>query len=191
MATRVADHRMLRIIVVAMPILLVPVFTLGGEIAELHKRFVRIKEADTRKQLERFQALDAPRHGVTEIGLERTACHGTCPVYTVVLKSDGTFRYLGEENVLRKGKHSGRISTYQFNRLAEFVIESGYLDMQSDYDLPSVLDFPSTFTTAVVNGKRKLVRNYGDLGPVKLWALQQSIDSLLTEAEWDGNDPDK
>jgi hypothetical protein len=43
----------------------------------------------------------------------------------------------------------------------------------------------------VLAGKRKLVKNYGDLGPTKLWAFQQAIDSLLTEVEWDGDDSKK
>jgi hypothetical protein len=34
-------------------------------------------------------------HGITEIGIERTPCLGTCPIYTLVVKNDGTFRYTG------------------------------------------------------------------------------------------------
>lgn len=157
----------------------------GGEIYDLHQKWVRPKEADTGRQQKRFEALEMPTHGVTEIGMERTACHGVCPMYTVVFNRDGTFRYVGEDNVARKGKHTGRISTDQFNQLAEFVIESGYMNLDATYDLPRLADFPATYTMAVVGKKRKLVKNYGDLGPVKLWALQQSIDSLLAGAEWD------
>jgi hypothetical protein len=161
----------------------------GGEIADLHQKWVRPKEVDTGRQQKRFEALEMPSHGVTEIGMERTACHGTCPIYTVVFNRDGTFRYVGEDNVARKGKHSGRISPDQFNQLAEFVIDSGYMNLDATYDLPQLADFPATYTMAVVEKKRKLVKNYGDLGPVKLWALQQSIDSLLAGAEWDNGKP--
>lgn len=162
--------------------------TYGGEIADLHQKWIRPREVNTTKQKERFEALDKPTHGVTEIGLERTACHGTCPIYTVVFKDDGTFRYVGEENVARKGKHSGQISPYQFNRLAEFAVESGYMNLDSVYDLPTVADFHTTYTTVVVGDKRKLIKNYGDLGPTKLWVFQQAIDSLLAEVQWDGEE---
>lgn len=188
MQSRDADPRLFDVLVAVMffSIALLPAIpSSGGEIADLHKKWIRPKETDTGKQLERFEALEKPTHGVTEIGLERTACNGTCPIYTVVFKSDGSFRFVGEENVTRKGKLSGRISPDQFHRLAEYLIESGYMNMEANYDLPMIADFPSTYTMAVVGEKRKLVRNYGDLGPVKLWALQQSIDSLLTGAEWD------
>lgn len=158
----------------------------GGEIADLHQKWVRPKAADTSTQKVRFEALSNPKHGVTEIGLERTACHGTCPIYTVIFKSDGTFRYVGDAHVARKGKHTGRISPDQFNQLSEYLLESGFLNLDATYDLPQIADFPTTYTMAVVDTKRKLVKNYGDLGPVKLWALQQSIDSLLATAEWEG-----
>lgn len=167
----------------------------AGEIAELHQKWIRPRNTDSSKQKERFETLDQPKHGVTEIGIERTACHGSCPVYTFVLKADGKVRYVGEEHVRRKGTHTGRISTGQFNRLAEFAAESGYMNLESVYDLPTVADFHTTYTTVVLADKRKLVKNYGDLGPTKLWVFQQAIDSLLAEVQWDGEQveavPDK
>lgn len=157
----------------------------AGEIADLHRKWVRPKEVDPAPLLARFERLDKPQHGVTEIGLERTACFGTCRVYTVILRSDGSVQYTGEENVSRKGKHTGKISDWAFNQLAEYLVESGYLQMESNYEVP-LTDLPTAYTTAVVNGKRKIIRNYGDVGPSKLWALQQAIDGVLIEAEWDG-----
>ncbi len=157
----------------------------AGEIADLHRKWVKPKEVDPAPLVARFERLDSPRHGVTEIGLERTLCLGTCPAYVVILRSDGTFSYTGEDYVKRKGKHTGRVSEWSFNQLAEYLVESGYMDMESNYEIP-ITDLPTTYTTAVVNGKRKLVRNCGDVGPAKLWALQQAIDGVLCEAEWDG-----
>ncbi|NQV28976.1 MAG: hypothetical protein HQ518_31865 [Rhodopirellula sp.] len=157
----------------------------AGEIADLHRKWVRPKEVDPAPLMARFQRFDHPNHGVTEIGMERTPCFGTCRVYTVILRSDGSVQYTGEENVRRKGKHAGRISDWAFNQLAEYLVESGYMEMESNYEV-AVTDLPTAFTTAVVNGKRKIIRNYGDVGPSKLWALQQAIDGVLIEAEWDG-----
>jgi hypothetical protein len=156
----------------------------GGEIADLHRKWVRPKEVDPAPLMARFERFDKPEHGVTEIGLERTACFGTCPVYTVILKSDGTVRYTGEEYVAHKGTRTGRISDWAFNQLAEYLVESGYPEMESNYEIP-VADMATAYTTAVVKEKRKIIRNYGDVGPSKLWALQQAIDGVLTEAEWD------
>lgn len=161
----------------------------AGEIEQLYRKWVRPKESETTAQDKRFERLQEPQHGVTEIGLERTPCFGDCPVYSVVIKSDGTFRYVGEENVARKGTHTGEISTWDFNQLAEFIVESGYMNLETNYDAP-ITDLPATYTTVVLNGKRKLVRNYGGLGPVRLWMLEQAIDSTLNQAQW-GPQPEK
>lgn len=157
----------------------------GGEIKELHEKWVRPKAMDQSKQLARFESLDAPKHGVSEIGLERAPGYGKFPTYWVTLKADGTFRYEGVENVAHLGKHTGRVTPWEFNHLATLVVESGYADLDSTYDV-SIADLPVAYTTAVIQGKRKVVRNTGDLGPIKLWAIQQAIDAILIRAEWDG-----
>lgn len=157
----------------------------AGELADLHRKLVRPRERDAAAEQERFDRAMDPKHGVTEIGLERTPCYGTCPVYTVIIKNDGTFRYQGGENTKRRGKHTGTVDVSRFNALAEFLLESGYMQLESAYTL-RVTDMPTAYTAAVVNGKRKIVSNYGGVGPAKLWAVEQLIDKLLLEAEWDG-----
>jgi len=46
-------------------------------------------------------------------------------------------------------------------------------------------DQAKVWTMAVANGKRKVVSNYQNAGPTKLWAIEQLIDALLAKAEWD------
>jgi hypothetical protein len=72
-------------------------------------------------------------HGITEIGLERGGCYGTCPIYTLVLKSDGTFTYKGAQFVEKLGVFSGTIPVYRFNQLAQFLKDSGYMNLQDGY----------------------------------------------------------
>jgi hypothetical protein len=38
------------------------------------------------------------------VSLQRTACLGDCPVYTVTIRSDGTVRYMGIESVGQSGE---------------------------------------------------------------------------------------
>jgi len=161
----------------------------SGEIGDLHRKWVRPKERDSAPQMARFEALQTPAHGVTEIGLERAICFGSCPAYSVTFKPDGSVRYVGIENVPHKGERKGRISDWEFHRLAEFAVKSGYMNMESDYDLPTITDLPVTYSTVVRAEKRKIIRNYGSLGPIELWALQQAADSLLAEVEWDDERP--
>jgi hypothetical protein len=69
-------------------------------------------------------------HGITEIGIERTQCFGTCPIYAFVVKNDGTFRYTGEANVEHKGAHTGKIRNGAFDLLAQFIKDSGYMQLK-------------------------------------------------------------
>jgi hypothetical protein len=162
----------------------------AGEIEDLYKKWVRPRNVDTAPQQARFERLEKPIHGVSEIGLERTACFGGCPVYSVVLKSDGSVRYEGLDHVAHQGERLGEIPVSEFNQLAEFLIDSGYLGLATEF--PSgITDLPGAFTTAVVDGKRKVVENTGGLGPVKLWALEQSIDAVVSHAQWSDEDSEK
>jgi hypothetical protein len=160
-------------------------FAYCGEIEELHRHAKPSPDRTdaSRRTNEETDALHSP--GVSEIGLERTLCYGDCPVYTVIIKSDGTFRYHGENHVKRKGEHTGKVTPTAFNRLAQFIHDSGFANMQHAYSR-GVFDSATVYTTAVIDGKRKVISNYDNAGPTTLWAIEQLIDKLLLEAEWDG-----
>ena len=121
---------------------------------------------------------------ITEIGLRRTQCRGTCPVYSVVIQSDGSFVYKGERHVHRLGEHTGMIHQWSLRQLAQFIVDSKFLDLQDNY-LDAPLDLSSTFLTIIFNEKKKEIENYGDSGPSLLWAIAEIIDKLLDEANWD------
>lgn len=151
----------------------------GGEIADLHRKLYENKARD--RSNDEVRSKD---HGITEIGLERTLCFGTCPVYTVIMKSDGSLRYYGKRYVEKKGKLTGQVSKSRFNQLAQFIKDADFMELEHSYDRP-VTDLPTVYTKVVMDGRQKVVRNYANAGPTKLWAIEQLIDKLLAEAEWD------
>lgn len=154
----------------------------GGEVADYYYK-------QTTNQLNRAkgslirQPFPAPNHGISEIGIERTTCFGTCPAYTFIVKSNGSFRYKGVADVERTGEFTGKISVAQFNLLAQFILDSDYLGLENSYS-PTITDCPTVYTTVVANGKRKVVSNYANGGPTKLWAIERLIDQLMVKAEW-------
>lgn len=150
----------------------------GGEIEALHRQQAREPHPDPNPFVK------PEKSGVTEIGLERTGCFGPCPAYTIFIKKDGTVRYRGEQHAKLVGDHTGKVSQWAFNRLAAFMLEARFTDFETTY-AASPTDLPSTYTMLVKRGKPKVVRNYGDAGPTKLWAIEQLIDKLLLEATWD------
>ena len=159
-----------------------PATLIAGEIADLHRKFVRTRPGQD-NQARSFDQVMSDQHGITEIGLERTPCFGDCPVYSVVIKSDGSFRYHGMENVKHKGRHIGMVDQWNLRQLCHFIRESGYMQFSSSYSAP-VTDLPTAYTTVVMNGKRKVISHYADVGPLKLWMIEQAIDKLMLEARW-------
>lgn len=117
---------------------------------------------------------------ITEVTLERTACFGSCPIYKVTLRSDGTVIYEGKRFVSMMGTYKGQ--AYGFDRLAEFVLAQDYFNLKDDYSRP-VTDMPSAITSVVRGGKRKTIRDYGDAAPIGLWGIEMSIDGILRNAK--------
>ena len=122
--------------------------------------------------------------GIKEVGIERQGCLGGCPVYTLIVTSDGSFRYFGDAHVERKSKFTGKIRVWRWAALVQYLQDIDYFSLDDRYETPAT-DQDSVFTTVVKDSDRKTIRNYGSAGPVRLFALQIMIDSLLTDAEWD------
>ena len=165
-------------------ILIASLLAFGGEISDYHFKHAGDKLGDHRKSRSHDEVAST-NHGITEIGIERTGCFGTCPSYTFIVKSDGTFRYKGFDHVERKGEFSGTISAWYFHPLAQFIRDSSYMELEDGYTGLDT-DNPTTYTMVVMNGKRKTVSNYAHAGPTKLWAIEQLIDDLMAKAKWDG-----
>jgi hypothetical protein len=121
----------------------------------------------------------AAKDQITEITLERTGCFGTCPIYKVTLRRDGTISYNGKQYVQLKGAYEGR--AYGFDRMAQLILASGYFKLKDNYTA-NATDLPSAVTSVVANGKRKTIENYGDFGPVELWGIEMAIDGILRGA---------
>lgn len=154
----------------------------GGEISTLYSKESN-GGVDTLRKSRTHKEVEAAHHGITEIGIERTRCYGTCPSYTFIVKSDGTFRYIGEKYAKREGEFTGKINTRDFDELAQFIKDSDYMALEQKYSR-LVTDNPTVFTTVVMNGQRKIISNYAKAGPTKLWAIEKLIDDLMSKAEW-------
>ncbi len=161
----------------------------GGEIAD---NYAREHSEATAQQLaasgksRSSEQVESTTHGITEIGIERGACFGMCPMYTFIIKSDGTCHYQGEKYVERIGEFSCSLPMWDFHELAQFLRDAGYIGFESNYSR-LVTDHPTTYTTVVMGGKRKMIRNYANAGPTTLWAIEHLIDRLLTKVTWSGS----
>ncbi|RYG66071.1 hypothetical protein EON77_17820 [bacterium] len=119
----------------------------------------------------------APEPTLKEITLQRTACFGTCPVYTLTLRADGTAIYRGEAHVERKGAYRGTFWGRDLVRLRDVLTRVNAAKWKPDYAL-GVTDQASQILTIVTEKGRKTVREYGSSGPADLWTVQTLVDGI-------------
>lgn len=122
---------------------------------------------------------------ITEFGLERTPCYGTCPIYSVIFAHDGTVRYHGGRFASRTNDWSGTISKESFAEVAQLIARS-YPDFVRRYS-KAITDHPTVLTMAAANGKRKVVSNYANSGPDALKQIEKRLTDLLGTVKW--NEP--
>jgi hypothetical protein len=127
--------------------------------------------------------VESTNHGITEIGIERTGSVRGGPIFTFIVKSDGTFRYMGEKEVERTGEYTGTFPVGHFHQLAQFIRDSGYMGFENEYRR-EVTDRATTYTMVVMDGQRKVIRNYANTGPTALWAVENLIDDLMAKSTW-------
>jgi hypothetical protein len=105
------------------------------------------------------------------IRLQRTACYGTCPGYSVELRGDGEVLFEGEGNVLIVGRHRGRISKEALAGLVADFRDANYFSVKDEYvsmttDLPPSRHLssltgagePSKTTTGIGQAYRRRLR---------------------------------
>jgi len=162
---------------------LIPSLAFAGELADLFKK-QGSNRTEGYNQSQSYDEISSDKPDITEIGLERTLCYGTCPAYSVIIKSDGTFKYTGHKFVDRLGNYTGSVSKWELRTLLQFINDSNYNFFKNSY-FTGVTDHPTVYTMVKMNGKTKVISNYANSGPTKLWAIEQLIDKLLLEAKWD------
>jgi acetamidase/formamidase len=129
-----------------------------------------------------------------QITLERTACFGTCPVYKLTIKSDGSVMFQGERFTKTTGTATGKISATDFRALVAEFEKSDYFSLADAYtpgtkECPRpTTDMPSAETSIHLNGRAKRVAHYhgcGNEGSLsKLTALEDKIDEVVGTQKW-------
>jgi uncharacterized protein DUF6438 len=116
------------------------------------------------------------------ITLERTACFGACPVYTVTITGDGRVEYEGKEFVRVKGRASATIPAADVAALAAAFDKAGYFSLQDKYTA-NITDLPTNITSIRIDGRfKQIVDYYG--APQALKDLERQIDRVGRTSQW-------
>jgi hypothetical protein len=117
----------------------------------------------------------------TLITIERTACFGSCPIYSAEIYSDGTVIYKGKDFVKIEGEKRYKIPQVRIKMLIEEFQKANYFSLKDKYETDEngmiITDQPTTITSIVLNGKQKKVVNYYG-APKELEKLENKIDDL-------------
>jgi hypothetical protein len=120
--------------------------------------------------------------------LERTACYGRCPIYTVTVLRDGTVTWQGRRFVKVVGSATAKLPARTVAALAAAFRRADFFALADRYDHRDVTDNPSAITTFSDGTRTKKIDHYyGDeSAPAALRELEARVDELAGTARWVG-----
>ena len=118
------------------------------------------------------------------IELERTPCLGRCPVYHLTLHRHGHAHFVGQANVERLGTFAGEFMVNDFGKLC-YLIEVLKVEELRARHRARGTDRASTIVRLIgADGTDKVIEDYGNAGPIELWALQLAVDGVGSRVRW-------
>lgn len=127
----------------------------------------------------------------TRISLQRTACYGTCPIYSIQVDHSGTVNYGGIDFVQTKGAAKGSVSTEAVRMLVEKLLAIDFLNWPEGVEKKCKEDWedhPDAIVTLAFSGKSRTVIDYhgckGNELLDKLRPIEDEIDKALNSSQW-------
>jgi len=131
------------------------------------------------EKMEAFRAA-LPYESIT---LERTSGSGSSPVYRVTLYRSGKAELEAKAFLPKTGEFTGQVDLPTFARLCYVLDSSGFKDFQEKYRA-DMTDDAACIITVSTGKSRKAVADYGTIGPIQLWAIEQLIDGVRERTDW-------
>jgi hypothetical protein len=123
-----------------------------------------------------------------ELSLKTLPCFGACPVYELSLFKSGKSEYVGTNYVDRSGKWYGSFPIKDFGKLCFLIEKLGIQELKDNYQVDWTDAASTIITIKTTGGDKKVIEDYGNSGPIELWAIQQIMKSLDLSIEWKQRD---
>jgi hypothetical protein len=122
------------------------------------------------------------------IMLKRTACLGTCPIYTITIYDNGDVVYNGEMYVDITGEQKSHLDPATVTQMVKVFEDAGYFGWKDAYDKYVLTDGPFTQTSVTSKGKTHQIERYAydDTVPLALPYLENWIDIVTNSSLWTG-----
>ncbi len=115
--------------------------------------------------------------------INKEACFGKCPVYSMKIYNSGNVRYHGKNFVEKEGSFSMVLEKDQMRSFVEKAKEIKYMEMDDTYDNRNITDLPSIKSSIVIDKTRKSIkRRFGY--PKEILEFEKLFDDLLTSEKW-------
>lgn len=147
---------------------------------------IQVTPADARcfwKKKKKTRSSQAAQPVIRSAAMSRTACFGTCPVYTIELFSDGLLKYTGRANVPFTGIYEKRIPAAEVMTLLQELNSYRPDTCQNKYEL-RIADLPNIYYTITYKDSVKKIAN-ADMGPMFFKEMATEFDRIgKADASW-------
>jgi hypothetical protein len=125
----------------------------------------------------------SPRNSENQLFyLEKTACYGECPVYTLKIYSTGKMEYYGIRNTKFTGEYCADIPNRELEKLKLEFKKEKYFAMQDVYQ-SKASDLPTTITGYSERRNAKRITDY-DKAPEALKHLEKMLEMIADTTNW-------
>lgn len=121
---------------------------------------------------------------IEEIRFSTSHCFGTCPVFELTIKADGTAKYIAIDYNDKKGKFKTVLDTATFNNFLQIINYLKLNSLKDEYSVNWTDDQTSTLEIKFSNGKTKKISDYGMIGTLGLKHLYDQLFALRKTQKW-------
>jgi hypothetical protein len=122
--------------------------------------------------------------------LTRTACFGTCPIYSLSVTRDGTARFAGVAYTDTEGVAETRLSAAQLSEFVKEIVRADFFGYkQDDQCVVFKTDHPSVILKVLWHGRKRsadVILGCEKRLPDPIPALVDSIDKIVNIMQWIG-----
>lgn len=101
--------------------------------------------------------------------------------WEIVLRSDGTAEYIGNEKAKRRGTYMGKVDRIQFRRLAELLQDAGFFELGPSDE---ALHAAQVITRVTADALAHTVKRDEHAQPVALWGMNHAIIAVADRIDW-------
>ena len=117
------------------------------------------------------------------ISLQRTSGTASNLIYRVTLYRSGKAEFVTNTPPPKPGEFTGQVDLFTFARLCYTLDNSRFNEFQDKYRADP-LEKNVCLVTVSTGQSKKTVSDYGTIGPIELWTVEQLIDGIRQSIDW-------